>query len=259
MSPLFIGIDLVQCRGPGRHSITAVSSGVASMRTGKRLPWASSSPSPRGQDKSQRCSSTGRSKASPTVLMAAASCWSSSLKAAFWSKALPAVAGDGAGGVLGEQVLNVLGDELESEAVLAGALGHADHEGRALGVLHDRPHLVHHQQPWPGVLGGGGPHRLGADHRGGGTQFRLQQVQVEDGDQCLVGQQVVALVGEEMAQAAGGEGTQQVCDSPPRTGFGVAAALGFQVGVESRGSRCAPGARRSSRPGRDRDWSAALR
>ena len=134
------------------------------------------------------------------------------------------VAGDGAGGVLGEQVLHVLGDELESQPVLAGALGHADHEGRALRVLHDAPHLVHHQQPRPGVLGGGGPHRLGADHRGGGPKLRLQQVQVEDGDQGLVGQQVVALVGEQVAQAAGGEGPQQVGD--------VAAALGFQVGVE---------------------------
>ena len=53
------------------------------MRMGKRLPRARSSPSPLGQDRSQRCSSTGRSKASPTVLMAAASCWSSNLKAAF--------------------------------------------------------------------------------------------------------------------------------------------------------------------------------
>ena len=53
------------------------------------------------------------------------------------------------------------------------------------------------------------PHRLGADHRGGGPELRLQEVQVEDGDQGLVGQQVVALVGEEVAQAAGGEGPEQ--------------------------------------------------
>ena len=59
---------------PGLHSMTSVSSGVASMRTGKRCPFVSSRPSPLGQDSSQRCSSTGRSKASPTVLMAAASC-----------------------------------------------------------------------------------------------------------------------------------------------------------------------------------------
>ena len=59
---------------PGLHSTTAVSSGVASMRTGKRLPRASRRPSPLGHDSSQRCSSTGRSKASPTVLIAAASC-----------------------------------------------------------------------------------------------------------------------------------------------------------------------------------------
>ena len=39
---------------PGLHSMTAVSSGVASMRTGKRLPFASSNPSPRGHDRSQR-------------------------------------------------------------------------------------------------------------------------------------------------------------------------------------------------------------
>jgi hypothetical protein len=63
--------------------MTSVSSGVASMRMGKRLPRARSSPPPRGQDNSQRCSSTGRSKASPTVLTAAASCYNSSLKAAF--------------------------------------------------------------------------------------------------------------------------------------------------------------------------------
>ena len=120
------------------------------------------------------------------------------------------MAGDGAGGVLGEQVLHVLGDELEPEAVLAGALGHADHEGGALGVLHDAPHLVHHQQAGPGVLGGGGPHRFGADHRRRRSELRLQQVQVEHGDQGLVGQEVVALVGEQMPQAAGGEGAKQV-------------------------------------------------
>ena len=40
--------------------MTAVYSGVASMRTGNRLPFASSKPSPRGHDRSHRCSSTGR-------------------------------------------------------------------------------------------------------------------------------------------------------------------------------------------------------
>ena len=35
------------------------------------------------------------------------------------------VAGDGAGCVLGQEILDVLGDELKSEAVLAGAFGHA--------------------------------------------------------------------------------------------------------------------------------------
>ena len=74
---------------PGLHSMTAVSSGVASMRTGKRLPLARSRPSPRRHESSQRWRSSGRSKASPTVLMAAASCWSRSLKAAFWSRARP--------------------------------------------------------------------------------------------------------------------------------------------------------------------------
>ena len=69
--------------------MTAVSSGVASMRTGKRCPLASSRPSPLGHESSQRCRSSGRSKASPTVLMAAASCCRSSLKAAFWRSALP--------------------------------------------------------------------------------------------------------------------------------------------------------------------------
>ncbi len=39
---------------PGRHSMTAVSSGVASMRTGKRCPFASSRPSPLGHESSQR-------------------------------------------------------------------------------------------------------------------------------------------------------------------------------------------------------------
>ena len=49
-------------------------------------------------------------------------------------------------------------------------------------------------------------------------------MQVEHRDQGFMGQQVVALVGEQVPQAAGGEGPQQVGD--------VAAALVFQVGVE---------------------------
>ena len=77
-------------------------------------------------------------------------------------------------------------------------------------MLHDAPHLVDDQQPGFGVLGGGGPHRLGADHRGGWPELRLQQPQVENGDQGLVGQQVVALVGEQVTQAARGEGPQQL-------------------------------------------------
>ena len=57
-----------------------------------------------------------------------------------------------------------------------------------------------------------------------GRNSGSSQVQVEDGDQGLVGQQVVALVGEEMAEAAGGEGPQQVGD--------VAVALLFKKRIE---------------------------
>ena len=42
-----------------------------------------------------------------------------------------------------------------------------------------------------------------------GLKLRLQQPQVEDRHQGLVVQQVVALVGEQVAQAAGGEGPKQ--------------------------------------------------
>ena len=91
-------------------------------------------------------------------------------------------------------------------------LRHADHEGRAFGVLHDAPHLVHHQQAGLGVLGRRRPHRLGADHRCGGPKLRLKQAQVEHGDQRLVGEQVVALVGQQVAQAARCEGPQQPCE-----------------------------------------------
>ena len=78
------------------------------------------------------------------------------------------------------------------------------------GCLHDAPHLVHHQQPGLGVLGGCGPHRLGADHRGGGPKLRLQEPQVEDRHQGLAGEQVVPLVGEKVPQAARCEGPQQL-------------------------------------------------
>ena len=192
------------------------------MRTGKRLPRASSSPSPArtGQKPAlqfhRQVEGFAHGADRRGVLL------EQQLEGGVLEQRPPAVAGDGARRVLAEQVLHVLGDELQPQPVLAGALGHADHEGRALRVLHDAPHLVHHQQAGPGVLGGGGPHRLGADHRGGGAQLRLQQVQVEDGDQGLVGQQVVALVGEQVPQAAGGEGTQQVGDV-------VAAALFQEV------------------------------
>ena len=56
---------------------------------GKAVAPRQEQPVAPGQDRSQRCSSTGRSKASPTVLIAAASCWSSSLKAAFCKRARP--------------------------------------------------------------------------------------------------------------------------------------------------------------------------
>ena len=119
------------------------------------------------------------------------------------------MAGDGAGGVLGEEVLDVLGDELQPQPVLPRTLRHADHERGPLGVLHDAPHLVHDQQPRLGVLGGGGPHRLGADHRGGGPELGFEEPQVEDRDQGLVIEKVVALVGQQVPEAAGGEGPQQ--------------------------------------------------
>ena len=52
--PFFSLLKSCLYRCPGRHSMTAVSSGVASMRTGKRLPLASNRPSPLGQDRSHR-------------------------------------------------------------------------------------------------------------------------------------------------------------------------------------------------------------
>ena len=56
-----------------------------------------------------------------------------------------------------------------------------------------------------------------------GRSSGSSKVQVEHGDQGLAGQQVVALVGEQVPQAAGGEGTQQVGDLR---------RLPLQVGVE---------------------------
>ena len=73
---------------------------------------------------------------------------------------------------------------------------------------------------------GGGPDRLGADHRGGGAQLRLQQPQVEDRHQRLVGEQVVALIGEQVAEATGGEGAEQLRQ------IGVALLAVAQVGEE---------------------------
>ena len=133
--------------GPGRHSITSVSSGVASMRTGKRLPLASNRPSPRGTGQKpplqlhRQVEGFAHGADSGGVLL------EQQLEGGVL-QAAPGrnVSGDGAGGVLGEEVLHVLGDELQPQPVLAGPFRHADHEGRALRVLHDAPHLVHHQQ-----------------------------------------------------------------------------------------------------------------
>ena len=112
---------------------------------------------------------------------------------------------------------------------------HADHEGRALGVLHDRPHLVHDQQAGLGVLGRSGPHRLGADHRGSGPQVWFEEAQVEDGDQGLVGDEVVALVGEQVPEAAGGERPQKAGE------VGIARLALLQILVEIAEAGALPG------------------
>ena len=145
------------------------------------------------------------------------------------------MAGDGPRGILGQEVLDVLGDELEAEPVLARPLGDGDEEGRSLRVLHDAPHLVDHQEAGLGVLGGGGPDRLGADHRGGGPQLRLQQPEIEDGDEGLVAEQVVALVREQVPEAAGGERPQQPCQ------IGIARLVLPQVLVEVTEARALSG------------------
>ena len=46
-----------------------------------------------------------------------------------------------------------------------------------------------------------------------GRSSGSKQPEVEDGDQGLVAQQVVALVGEQVSQAAGGEGPEQPCEA----------------------------------------------
>ena len=98
-----------------------------------------------------------------------------------------------------------------------------------------RPHLVDHQEAGLGVLGGGGPDRLGADHRGGGPQLRLQQPEIEDGDEGLVAEQVVALVREQVPQASGGERPQQPCQ------IGIARLVLPQVLVEVTEARALSG------------------
>ena len=193
------------------------------MRTGKRLPRASSRPSPARTGQKPTLQFLGQVEGFAHGADGGGVLLEQELEGRVLEERPTAMPGDGAGGVLGEEVLHVLGDELQPQPVLPGAFRHRDHEGGSLRVLHDAPHLVHHQQPGPGVLGGRRPHRLGADHGGGGTQFRLQQVQVEHRHQGLAGQQVVALVGEQVPQAAGGEGAQQVGDLR---------RLLLQVGVE---------------------------
>ena len=84
----------------------------------------------------------------------------------------------------------------------------------------------HDEQAGLGVLGCGGPHRLGAHHRGGGAQLGFEQTQVEDGDEGFVAQKVVSLVGEKMSEAAGGEGPEE-----PRE-IGVSRLALLQVLVE---------------------------
>ena len=87
-----------------------------------------------------------------------------------------------------------------------------------------------------------------------GLQLRLQQVQVEDRHQGLAGQQVVALVGEQVPQAAGGEGPQQVGDlrgfpfqvavEVPEAGalppFGVVTGQGMVQGGTALGAEAFP-------------------
>ena len=141
------------------------------------------------------------------------------------------MSGDGSQRILGEEVLHVLGEELQSQPVLPGTLGHRHHEGRPFGALHDRPHLVHDQQARLGVLGGG-LHCLSADHRGGGPQLGFEEAQVEDRHQSLVAEEVVALVGEKVSKAAGGEGPQQ----PREVGIARLALLQIRVEVAEAGA-----------------------
>ena len=70
-----------------------------------------------------------------------------------------------------------------------------------------RPDLVDDEQAGLRVLRGGGPDGLGADHGRSGAQFGFEETEVEDGDERLVGEQVVSLVGEQVAEAAGCEGS----------------------------------------------------
>ena len=88
---------------------------------------------------------------------------------------------------------------------------------------------------------------------GGGPELRLQEPQVEDGDQGLVAQQVVALVGEQVAQAAGGEGPQQAGQT------GVASLVLLEKCVEVPESGALPGPCVVARGGRGRGMRAGRR
>ena len=195
---------------PGRHSISSASSGVASMRIGKRFAAGEQEAVAARAGQQPALQVLGEVEGVADGADRGGVLLEQELEGGVLEQGAPRVAGDGAGGVLGEQVLHVLGDELQPEAVLPRALRHAHHEGRALGVLHDRPDLVDDEQPRLRIARGGGPDRLRADHRGSGPQLRLQQAQVKDSHERLVGKQVVTLVGEQVAQAARGEGPQQL-------------------------------------------------
>ena len=220
---------------PGRHSMTSVSSGVASMRTGKRLSPRQQQPVPARARQQPSLEVFGQVEGVAHGAHGGCVLLEQELEGGVLQERPTGVAGYCPRCVLTQKVLDVLGDELEAEAVLARPLCYGYEEGRALRVLHDRPHLVDDQQAGLWVLCGGGPHRLGADHRGGGPQFRLQQPQVEDGDEGLAGEEVVALVREQVPEAAGGEGPQQAGQA------GIARLVFLQVFIKVAEPRALPG------------------
>ena len=185
--------------------MTSVSSGVASMRTGKRCPLVSSNPSPARAGQQPSLEVFGQVEGVAHGAHGGCVLLEQELEGGVLQKRSAGMAGYCPRCVLTQKILDVLGNELEAEAVLARPLRDGHQEGRALRVLHDRPHLVDDQQAGLWVLCRRRPHRLGADHRGGGPQLRFEQTQVEDGDQGLVGEEVVALIREQVPQAAGGE------------------------------------------------------